>query len=294
MKKEAIFRGVGTAVITPFRDGRIDYHTLERITVMQTEGGADALIFCGTTGESSTLSAYERDRLFYYSIKIVGGRVPVILGCGSNNTKVAISLTKKAAELGADGALIVSPYYNKGTEDGLCLHFERIAESADIPVILYNVPSRTGVNLSIPTLKRLARHPNVRGIKEASDSSERLIALSELAKDLPLYAGNDSQFFLTLALGGEGVISVASNAYPEKMKEIYQAFSEGRIKDSLLYQTRLLPFIRACFAETSPAPIKHAMKLLGFGDGSLRLPLTEPRDDIKAIISERIAELSEM
>jgi 4-hydroxy-tetrahydrodipicolinate synthase len=291
MKKEPIFRGVGTAVITPFKKGRIDYSALANIIDWQISAGVDAIIACGTTGEGATLSAYERSRLFEFSIEKVGGRVPVILGCGSNNTKTALALSREAHHLGANGALVVTPYYNKGTEEGLYRHYMTIAEGADIPIILYNVPSRTGVNLPLSVIKRLIQHPQICGIKEASDSAERLISLASFGDELPLYAGSDEHFYLALALGGVGVISVASNATPQRVKQIYTSFKEGRIKDSVLCQCRLLPFIRSLFCETNPVPIKYAMELLGLCSSEVRLPLFEAGGECREAVERELSQI---
>lgn len=291
MKKEPIFRGVGTAVITPFKKGRIDYSALANIIDWQISAGVDAIIACGTTGEGATLSAYERSRLFEFSIEKVGGRVPVILGCGSNNTKTALTLSKEAHRLGADGALIVTPYYNKGTEEGLYRHYMTIAEGAYIPIILYNVPSRTGVNLPLSVIKRLIQHPQICGIKEASDSAERLISLASFGNELPLYAGSDEHFYLALALGGVGVISVASNATPQRVKQIHMSFMEGRIKDSVLCQCRLLPFIRSLFCETNPVPIKYAMELLGLCSSEVRLPLFVADEECRKAVERELSQI---
>ena len=291
MKKEPIFRGVGTAVITPFKKGRIDYSALANIIDWQISAGVDAIIACGTTGEGATLSAYERSRLFEFSIEKVGGRVPVILGCGSNNTKTALTLSREAHRLGANGALVVTPYYNKGTEEGLYRHYMTIADGADIPIILYNVPSRTGVNLPLSVIKRLIQHPQICGIKEASDSAERLISLASFGDDLPLYAGSDEHFYLALALGGAGVISVASNATPQRVKQIHSSFMEGRIKDSVLCQCRLLPFIRSLFCETNPVPIKYAMELLGVCSSEVRLPLFVADEECRKRIERELSQI---
>ena len=293
MKKEPIFRGVGTAIVTPFKNGRIDYPALCRIIEWQINEGVDAIIACGTTGEGATLSDYERSKLFEYSVEKVGGRVPIILGCGSNDTKRALALTREAQGLGADGALIVTPYYNKGTEEGLYRHYMTIAEGTDIPIILYNVPSRTGVNLPLSVIKRLICHPRICGIKEASDSAERLISLAAFGEELPLYAGGDEHFYLALALGGAGVISVASNALPKKVREIYTSFVGGRIKDSVLCQCRLLPFIKSLFRETNPTPIKHAMQLLGFCASEVRLPLFEASGECREAVERELSRILE-
>lgn len=274
MKKKVIFRGCATALITPFKNGKIDYVALERIIEYQIKGGVGALVVGGTTGEAATLTDIERYNLFEFAKERTGGRVPLIFGTGTNSTAVARAHTRAAERIGCDGVLVVTPYYNKGTEDGLVSHYMTIADSTELPVLLYNVPSRTGVNLSYGVLGRLCEHPNIVGIKEASDSADRLVALREYGDSLSLYAGNDSQIYTTLALGGEGVISVLSNAYPEYVSKICSLFDEGKQKESLQMQTDALPLIRALFTETNPAPIKYLMSHLGYCKNELRLPLS--------------------
>ena len=275
MKKRIIFKGIGTALVTPFRQGRIDYPTLDRLIERQIAGGVDALIIGGTTGEAATLSDRERYSLYTHAIEKIKRRCKVILGTGTNDTRVAIKHTKEAERLGADGALLVTPYYNKGTASGLAAHYEAIAASSDIPMILYNVPSRTGVNLGLPELVRLAKLDNIVGIKEASDSAERLVKLASFGDELPLYAGNDSATYTVLSLGGAGVISVVSNLLPEAMREISDAYFAGRTDESLSAQLALLDLIDAMFVETNPAPVKYALSRLGLCREEMRLPMQE-------------------
>ncbi|MBR2965537.1 MAG: 4-hydroxy-tetrahydrodipicolinate synthase [Clostridia bacterium] len=275
MKKRIIFKGIGTALVTPFRQGRIDYPTLDRLIERQISGGVDALIIGGTTGEAATLSDRERYSLYTHAIEKIKRRCKVILGTGTNDTRVAIKHTKEAERLGADGALLVTPYYNKGTASGLAAHYEAIAASSDIPMILYNVPSRTGVNLGLPELVRLAKLDNIVGIKEASDSAERLVKLASFGDELPLYAGNDSATYTVLSLGGAGVISVVSNLLPEAMREISDAYFAGRTDESLSAQLALLDLIDAMFVETNPAPVKYALSRLGLCREEMRLPMHE-------------------
>ena len=276
MKKELIFSGVGTALITPMRDGVIDYAALSHIIDQQIDGGTDAIIIGGTTGECATLSDDERYRLYSFSAAKVSGRCALIFGAGTNDTKAALRHTMLASRIGCDGILSVTPYYNKGTESGIVKHYLQIAEASLAPVLLYNVPSRTGVNLSLDSVARLSEHENIVGIKEAHDSQDRLISLREAAGELALYAGNDSAFFSVLALGGKGVISVVSNAYPRLMLEIYREYIAGNYEASLSAQIKALPLIRALFAETNPSPIKYLMARLGYCAGEIRLPLDTP------------------
>ena len=282
MRKKLIFKGVGTAVITPFLNGEIDFGALGRIIERQISAGINALIIGGTTGEASTLSDRERSRLYSYAKEVTEGKIPLILGTGSNSTAKAVEYTKEAKRLGADGALVVTPYYNKGTEEGIFKHYAKIAEEGDLPIILYNVPGRTGVNLSLNNLTRLAAYDNIVAIKEASGSYDRLIRIAGLSEELALYSGNDSEAYITLALGGAGVISVASNPLPRAMLKITNSFFSGELDKSYGFQKALLPFIEVLFKETNPAPVKYAMSLCGLCSGELRLPMAEISDATKA------------
>ena len=287
MKKSEIFRGVATALITPFSDEKIDYKVLEALIERQIKAGIDALVIGGTTAEAATLSDVERYELFRRAKHIIGGRCKVIYGTGTNDTRVALKHTEFASGLGCDGVLVVTPYYNRGTADGVIKHYEAIANASGVPILLYNVPSRTGVNLSLETLERLAENERIVGIKEASDSLDRLVGISRI-DGLALYSGNDSQIYPVLSLGGLGVISVVSNLYPEETISICkQYFSNNRDK-SLKLQNSLLPVINALFLETNPAPIKYAMSKKGLCKADMRLPMWLPtkvtRDKIDGII----------
>ena len=284
MKKRIIFEGVGTALVTPFRDGGIDYTALGGLIEMQLRCGSDALIIGGTTGEAATLTDDERYRLFSFSRAKVNDRCRLVFGTGTNDTKAAVRHTMLASQIGCDGALVVTPYYNKGTEEGIVNHYLRIAEASGVPVLLYNVPTRTGVNLSFDALGRLAEHENIVGIKEAHDGFERQVKLAAFGDKLHRYAGADATFFPTLALGGLGVISVASNAYPERVRRIYTLFKEGKYAESLAAQVKLLPLIDALFIETNPSPIKFVMEKMGLCSGEVRLPL----DRVRAENAEKI------
>ncbi len=290
MKKE-IFKGAATALITPFSDGEIDYRALGGLIDMQIEGGIDALVIGGTTAEAATLSDEERYKLYSFAKGKIAGRTKLILGTGTNDTRVARAHTKFAETLGCDGVLLVTPYYNKGTESGVEKHYLSIAESVDLPIIVYNVPSRTGVNLGINLLWRLAEHENIVAIKEAGDSADRLVDLAALGGELRLYAGNDSQTFTVLSLGGSGVISVMSNILPRATHLLCKSYFEGDIIGAREMQIRLLPFIRSLFLETNPSPVKYAMSRLGLCSPELRLPLSEPRESTKAEIDRRLEEI---
>lgn len=281
MEKKRIFRGTGCALITPFKNGEIDYESLARLIEYQIEAKVDALIIGGTTGEAATLSNKERYELFSFAKERISGRTKLIFGTGTNDTRVALKHTKFAEELGCDGVLLVTPYYNKGTEDGIEKHYLNIAESVDLPIIVYNVPSRTGVNLGINLLDRLANHENIVGIKEASDSTDRLVTLAAFGDKLALYAGNDSQIYPTLALGGAGVISVVANILPKATKALCDSYFEGKHTHALRLQLELLPFIKTLFLETNPSPIKYAMEKVGLCTREVRLPLSEPRESTK-------------
>lgn len=282
--KKNIFSGVGTALITPFSGGKIDYTALGRLIELQISADINALIIGGTTGEAATLSDKERYELYAFAKEKIGGRCALMLGTGTNDTAVAIKHTRFAEELGCDGALLVTPYYNKGTERGIVCHYRAIAESTSLPLMLYNVPSRTGVNMSRATLENLAEVENIVAIKEASDSADRLVEIAAMGDKLRLYAGNDTQLFTALALGGGGVISVVSNLLPWRMMKIYEDFVRGDIAAARDEQTAILPLIRAMFAETNPAPIKHAMARIGLCSDELRLPLFEVSGETKRII----------
>ena len=288
MKKKLIWRGAATALITPMKDGKIDFDALSRLIEMQIAGKTSALVIGGTTAEAATLTDEERYEIFAFSKEKAGGRVKLIFGTGTNDTRAAIAHTRQANEIGCDGILVVTPYYNKGTYRGVCEHYRQIAEESDSPVILYNVPSRTGVNLTLRQLEELAETENIVAIKEACDSADRLLELSAFGEELYFYAGNDSQIYTTLALGGMGVISVISNLYPERISRLCQSYFEGNREFALSEQLILLDFIKLMFKETNPAPIKYAMSLKGLCSPEVRLPHFEPekatRDEIKAFI----------
>jgi 4-hydroxy-tetrahydrodipicolinate synthase len=294
MRKKMIFKGAATALVTPFKDGRIDYDSLGAIIEHQIRSDIDALIIGGTTAEAATLSDKERYRLYAFAKETIADRTKLILGTGTNDTRVALAHTKFAERLGCDGVLLVTPYYNKGTENGIEEHYLKIAESVDLPIILYNVPSRTGVNLGLSLLERLSVHPNIVGLKEASDSTDRLVSLASFGENLRIYAGNDSQIYPTLALGGEGVISVMSNLIPETTVKLCRDYLEGRQGEALALQIKLLPFIKSLFAETNPSPIKYAMSLRGLCSAEVRLPLSEPRESTKVELTNRLYEIAEL
>ncbi len=273
----AIFKGAGVAIITPmYADGKVNFERLEQLIDEQIVNNTDAIIICGTTGESSTLSEPEHVECIKVAVSAAKKRVPVIAGTGSNDTQTAVYLTKEAQNAGADGALLVSPYYNKATQKGLIAHYSEIAKNTDLPLILYNVQSRTGVNIAPETAVTLAKTcDNVVAIKEASGSIAQVAKLMSLAEGcIDLYSGNDDQIVPLLSLGGIGVISVLSNVAPKYTHDIVASFMEGDVAKSRAMQLRAIPLIDALFSEVNPIPVKMAMNLMGKDVGQLRLPLT--------------------
>ncbi len=277
--KHEIFRGVATALITPFENGKVDYESFGGIIDAQIEAGIDALVVCGTTGEASTLTDEEQIDTIAYAVKRVGGRVPVIAGAGSNDTPHAISLCRGSCEVGADALLLVTPYYNKTSQRGLIHHYTEIADHVSKPLILYNVPSRTGLNIAPETYAALADHPNIAGIKEAGGNISAVADTAALVGDrLAIYSGNDDQITPMMALGAVGVVSVLSNILPRETKEICSLFFEGRTKESAALQLRFLPLIRALFSDVNPIPVKAAMAMLGYCREEMRMPLYPMED----------------
>ncbi len=284
MGKSYLFRGVGTAIVTPFLKGEIDFDTFGRLIDLQKEE-ADAVIVAGTTGEAPTLSDKERDALLSFAVERVAGKIPVVMGTGSNDTSRAVALSKRAAALGADGVLVVTPYYNRGTSEGIRRHFLKIAEETGAPVILYNVPARTGGNLTLADYEAILPHPNIVGVKEAEDNTEKFFTLCEaFGESKTIYTGNDSFLLPSLALGGAGVISVVSNLYPSRVRSVIRAFVCGDVAGARRGYASLFPLCRLLFKETSPAPVKEALRLLGYGSGECRLPLTAPSDALAKLL----------
>lgn len=282
MEKHTIFEGVATALITPLNEEQVNYDEFGRLIDWQIAEGVNGLVICGTTGESSTLSTEEHEQVIAYAVKKVAGRVPVIAGTGSNSTREAIGLTKSACEAGADAVLCVTPYYNKTTQRGLVKMYEAIADASTKPVILYNVPSRTGVNIEPETYLELSRHPQITAIKEANGDIAKIVKTMSLVEgSLDLYSGNDDQIVPLLAMGGKGVISVLSNVVPRKTAELCRRFFAGDFAGSRRLQYELLPLINALFSEVNPIPVKAGMAKMGFCENYLRLPLV-PMDEQKA------------
>lgn len=273
--KKVIFRGAGVAIITPMHpDGSIHYEELGRLIDYQIEHGTDAIVICGTTGESSCMTDQEHIDCIAYAVKRTNGRVPVIAGTGSNDTAYACELSREAERLGADALLQVTPYYNKTSQRGLITHFTKIADATRLPVILYSVPSRTGVNILPETCRILSEHPNIAAIKEASGNISQVAQIRALCGDeLQVYSGNDDQIVPILSLGGSGVISVLSNVLPQETHDICQKYFDGDTAGACALQLELLELINGLFMDVNPIPVKAAMNLLGWAAGPCRLPL---------------------
>ena len=274
----AIFKGAGVAIVTPMTaDGEVNYEVLGEMLEAQIAGGTDAIIICGTTGESATLSEEEHSAVIRYAIKKVNKRIPVIAGTGSNCTATAIKLSKEAEKDGADGLLLVTPYYNKATQKGLIAHYTAIAKAVSLPIILYNVPSRTGCNLQPETIAALVKNvKNIVGVKEASGNISQIAKVKLLCgDDIDLYSGNDDQVVPILSLGGSGVISVLSNVAPKETHNMVMDYLNGDVDKARQMQLKAIPLIDALFSEVNPIPVKKALNLMGWEAGPLRAPLTE-------------------
>lgn len=271
-----IFKGTATALITPFARDGVDFESLDRILDDQLAGGVDAVVVLGTTGEPATMTMAEKRAVIEFAVKKLKGKLPVIVGTGANSTAAAVEMSVTAESLGADALLLVTPYYNKATQKGLIAHFTAVADAVHTPIICYNVPGRTGVNMLPATFAELAEHPNIAAIKEASGNMEQIEEAIRLAGDKAVvYSGDDGITVPVMAMGGMGVISVVSNAAPRFTSEMTSAFLSGDLKKAAKMQLEMLPFVRAMFCEVNPIPVKKAMQLRGLCNGILRLPLTE-------------------
>lgn len=285
--KQTVFTGVATALITPLDEKGIDFKQFEKVINWQIENKADALVICGTTGEGSTLSDEEHKKAVEFSVKVADKRVPIIAGTGSNDTDYAINLTKFCCSAGADAMLVVTPYYNKATQNGLVKMYNAIADASTKPVILYNVPSRTGVNIAPSTYVEIAKHPMICGLKEANGDISKIAETMALIGDtLDVYSGNDDQIVPIMALGGKGVISVLSNLIPKETHELCEKMLNGQYKEAAKMQLDYIPLINALFSEVNPIPVKAAMARMGFCKDYLRLPLTPMEDENKKILFE--------
>lgn len=285
--KKRIFTGAGVAIVTPMHaDGSVNYEKLKELIDFQVENGTDAIIICGTTGESATLNHEEHLNVICKAIEFTNHRIPVVAGAGSNDTSYSVVLAKEAEVMGADGLLVVTPYYNKTSQRGLIAHYNQIADSVNIPIIAYNVPSRTGTNIQPETLKEMAKHPNIVAVKEASGNIGAVAKIKALCGDeLDIYSGNDDQIVPILSLGGVGVISVLSNVMPRQTHDICQLYLDGNVKESAALQLRLLEFINALFMDVNPIPVKEALNLMGMEVGECRMPLFKMSEEQVAKLS---------
>jgi len=274
--KKVVFKGCGTAIITPFTDNGINFEELKKMIEFQINEGADSIIVCGTTGESSTMTTEEKKETIKFAIDVAAKRIPIIAGTGGNCTKSAIEMSKYAESVGADAVLVVTPYYNKTTQAGLIAHYKAIAENINIPIVLYNVPSRTGLNITPATCLELSQIDNIVAIKEASGNISQVAEIANLCRDnLAIYSGNDDQIVPVLSLGGLGVISVLSNLIPKDVHNMIENFFNGNIKEATKMQLDTLKLTSALFSEVNPIAVKAACNMMGFNAGIPRLPLIE-------------------
>lgn len=276
----SIFKGSGVAIVTPFNEEGVDFESLGKLLDWHLENSTDAIIVCGTTGEASTMTLEERKATIKFTVDKINKRIPVIAGTGSNNTTASIEMSKWAESIGVDALLVITPYYNKTSEKGLIKHFETIADSVNTPIILYNVPGRTGMNIRPETLKKLCKHKNIAAVKEASGNISQIAKIKALCgNDLDIYSGNDDQIIPILSLGGIGVISVLANVIPKEVHTMCYEYLNGNVEKALDIQIKSLDLANTLFIETNPIPVKMAVNLLGMNAGPLRLPLCEMEDD---------------
>ena len=289
--KNTIFTGAAVAIITPMNDdGSINYDALGELIESQIANHTDAIVICGTTGEASTMTDEEHIECIRYAVKKTAGRIPVIAGTGSNDTKYAIDLSKEAEAAGVDGILLVTPYYNKTTQKGLVMHFTAIADAVNIPIVLYNIPGRTGVNMDVATVKKLAEHKNIVAIKEASGNISYVAKLiAECGDNIDVYSGNDDMVVPLMSLGGKGVISVASHVIPKQMHDMVQYCLDNNFAEATKLQIEYLDLINNLFIEVNPIPAKEAMNMIGFNAGPCRMPLCEMTDEHKEILRASLA-----
>lgn len=292
MSAKTIFKGVATALITPTNDNGVDYDSFARVLDWQVEQGINALVIAGTTGEGSTLNDSEHKQVVKFAVERVAGKCPIIAATGSNDTNYAVQLSKYCCDVGADGLLLVTPYYNKTTQNGLIKMYTTIADAVNKPVILYNVPSRTGINIEPETYAKLADHPNIAGIKEANGNISKIVQTFELVGNkLDIYSGNDDQIVPILSMGGKGVISVLSNPAPKQTMEICNKFWAGDVETAAKLQCEFLPLINALFCEVNPIPVKAAMAAMGFCENHVRLPLVQMEEShwlkLKSLMHEK-------
>ncbi|WP_418455949.1 4-hydroxy-tetrahydrodipicolinate synthase [Allofournierella sp.] len=288
--KKVIFTGSGVAIVTPMKpDGQVDFEELGRVIEFQIENGTDSIVICGTTGESATLKDGEHLECIRCAVETTAGRVPVIAGTGSNDTAHAVEMSREAAALGADAVLLVTPYYNKTSQAGLVKHFNTIVDAAGLPAILYNVPSRTGINIQPETALELSKNPLICGIKEASGNISQIAQMAALCGDeLPLYSGNDDQVVPLLSLGGKGVISVVANIDPARMHRMCQLWFEGKTAESARLQLESMGLCKAMFCDVNPIPVKAAMNMMGWNAGPCRLPLAPLSQEHEAFVTAQL------
>ncbi len=292
--KKILFRGCGTAISTPFNENGVNLKEFERLVENQIQNKIDSIIVCGTTGEASTMTAEEKYLTIECAVKTSHGRIPIIAGTGGNNTKQVIEYSKKIENLGVDGLLIVTPYYNKCTQNGLIEHYKEIAKNVSLPIILYSVPSRTGVNIEPKTCLALSKIENIVAIKEASGNLSQVAEIAHLCGDnLSIYSGNDDQVLPVLSLGGIGVISVLSNVMPAYTHNMVQNFFDGNIDTATKMQLDAVPFIKALFSEVNPIPVKAALNILGYHFGIPRLPLTKMSEEKEILLKNELLKLQE-
>lgn len=291
MERKPIFTGAATALVTPLNENGVDYDSFKKLINWQIDEGIDALVIAGTSGEGSTLTDDEHKEVLRFAVEVVGGRVPVIAGTGSNDTAYAIELTKYACEVGCDAMLVVTPYYNKATQKGLVKMFTAIADASTKPIILYNVPSRTGINIEPATYAELAKHPMIQAIKEANGQIDKITETMALCGDkLTLYSGNDDQIVPLMSVGGKGVISVLSNILPKETSQMCHKFFDGDIEGAAQMQFKYFKLIKALFSEVNPIPAKAAVAAMGYCKDYVRLPLTTMEDATKAVLLDRMRE----
>lgn len=288
--KKILFKGCGTAISTPFDGNGVNLKEFKKLVENQIQNKVDALIVCGTTGEASTMTTEEKIATIECAVKTSNGRIPIIAGTGGNNTKQVIEYSKKIERLGVDGLLIVTPYYNKCTQNGLIEHYKEIAKNVSLPIILYNVPSRTGVNIEPKTCLELSKTENIVAIKEASGNLSQVAEIAHLCSDnLNIYSGNDDQVLPVLSLGGIGVISVLSNVMPEYTHNMVQNFFDNKISMATKMQLDAIPLVKALFSEVNPIPVKAALNILGYSYGIPRLPLTQMSEEKKKVLKDRLS-----
>ncbi len=292
MSKFTIFEGAATALVTPLNENGIDFENFGKLIDWQIEQGINALVICGTTGEASTLTDAEHKEAIRFAVERAAHRVPIIAGTGGNDTAYAVELTKYACSVGVDACLIVTPYYNKATQNGLIKMFYTIADASTKPIIVYNIPGRTGVNIMPKTFVELAKHPMIAAVKEASGNISQCVKIMQLVGDqMDMYSGNDDQTVPIMSIGGKGVISVLSNVFPKETAEMCRKFLDGDVKGSAEMQLRYLPLIDALFSEVNPIPAKAAMSKLGFGENYVRLPLTPMEEDHAEVLYDEMRKL---